>query len=117
MASAQPGFKVIRKRSRQRVCDGVKEQGDEKRGARQRAGQAQHLIVVEQNKQREGGVLQTLCKLPNAKGELAGQWNDAVVGCRGCCHGAIRPEKHLREQVDYMYSLAGGVIWFVYATS
>ena len=49
MAAPEPRLGVVRQRAGERVRDGIENERDEQRQAGQRAGQFEHLVVVEQD--------------------------------------------------------------------
>ena len=70
---------LVGERARERVGDGVEQKGDEERGAGERTGQFEHLVVVEKDEQPEAGVFQSLGKLPDAERQFARERDDAIV--------------------------------------
>ena len=82
MAPPEARLPVVRQRPGERIRHRVEQQGDHQRQAGQRAGQFQHLVVVEQHEDGEGRVLQALGELPHAECELARKRDESVAGGR-----------------------------------
>ena len=64
---------VVRDRTYQRIRDGVEDQRDEERRSAQRPGNTEYLVVIEEDEEVEGTVLQALGELTDAEGELAAE--------------------------------------------
>ncbi len=81
MAAAVPRLPVVRDRAGQRIGERVYDQRGADGYTGECAGQAEHLVVVEQQERAEGAVLQTFCRLTDAERELE------IEGQRpGHCH-------------------------------
>ena len=105
MSATPARAEVVGHRADERIGHRVDAQGNEDRNAAQRPGQAEHLVVIEQQKNVEDGVLRALGDRADAV-EQSGRQADAA-GCGGgggrhggrkgfCCPRAHRPS--LRPQ-------------------
>ena len=80
MAAAPARAEVVGHRADERIGHRVEAQGNEDRGAAQRPGQAEHLVVIEQQEDVEDGILRALGDRADAVEQLGRQADAAGRG-------------------------------------